>query len=86
MTTIRTYKADPLGSRITPGITIEIDRRLPEVKTLKEATAIYDTDAKLIFDALIHSLPGGTIDRLTARLLIHKASLLAIPHINQKGE
>lgn len=45
------------------------DSNLP----LDEWRAIFDEQAQLLFEALRDSLPGGTIDRLTGKLLDYKA-------------
>lgn len=41
---------------------------------------IFDAQAEILFTALRDSLPGGTIDRLTGKLLAYKASHFHVNH------
>lgn len=77
---VNVNKAMPIGTHIAPNTTIVIEHPIREVGTLTEAAKLYNADAKLIFNALRGSLPGGTFDRLTVLMLREKASLLAVPH------
>jgi hypothetical protein len=46
---------------------------------LHDAATWYDAQAEALFNVLRTSLPGGTLDRLTAKLLMHKATLFRVP-------
>lgn len=54
---------------------------IPELPSLEDARLTYQQQARQIAELLISTLPGGTVDALTAELLTHKASLLRIPHL-----
>lgn len=47
--------------------------------TVAEHATFYETEAIQLADALCNALPGGTLDRLLARLLMIKASHFIIP-------
>jgi len=67
-------KASPIGHDDIPDAEILIVKTVPEFKDLPQAAEFYDNDAQDIFDRLTESLPGGTLARLTAKLLNHQAS------------
>ena len=75
-------KADSIiaGEIVEPSM-IDISAQINpdgEVQTVREQAEFYDAEAERIFRALKTSLPGGTLDRLTAKLLILKASSLRV--------
>ena len=45
----------------------------------EEAKNYYRTTAKFLCDALVESLPGGTLDALLVELMSRKVSLLRVP-------
>lgn len=51
--------------------------------SLKQAANFYQFEADLLSDALINTLPGGTVDALLRKLLEYRASLLAVPFFTQ---
>lgn len=48
--------------------------------TLKAVGAKFDLDANKILRALVTTLPGGTIDRLIAKLLMYKSTHFVVAH------
>jgi hypothetical protein len=42
--------------------------------------AVFDADAQALFIALRDNLPGGTLDRLMAKLLTYKATHFVVAH------
>jgi hypothetical protein len=71
-------------------ITIRIEEQLPTYLTdnltrdLNEYAEFYDSQAKMLLEALICALPGGTIDRFLARLLIYKATHFKVAYKVEK--
>ena len=67
----------PMGNQEPPNTVIQINGNI-EIAGDKDASletwgAIFDAEAEKLFVALTESLPGGTIDRLTGKLLAYKA-------------
>lgn len=63
-----------------PDVTIMLCGQMPEFDSLKEAADAYDKDAEKLVDTLYRTLPGGTFDRLVAKMLLKKAGHFVIPH------
>lgn len=59
-------------------ITIGGAEILSGAMTIEQARDVFDHQARVIAHALATSLPGGTLDRLTALLLERKASSLRV--------
>jgi len=72
------YKAAPIGKTHVNDLALLFEKEIPEMDTLEKAAGFYEFEADDIAKALIDTLPGGVLDRLTAKLLIHKSSLLRI--------
>lgn len=83
---IHITKASPIGSRSVDSVIINISGSPPEHKSLEEAAEWYDSQARVLLDALCHSLPGGTLHHLLAGLLERRASLLRVPMFQQQEE
>lgn len=80
METVNIFKAQRIGQHMIVGsVTIVIDEELPEQKTIEDNEAIFQKEAFTLADALLKSLPGGTIDRLVAELLRRKATSFVVP-------
>ena len=71
-------KAGPIADQQIDDVKIVITGCPPNFADLKEQGLFYDNDAEDLAEKLINSLPGGTLDRLTAKLLMHKASLFRV--------
>lgn len=65
-------KADPVGDQVIPDVVIRIERVLADMTDPVHAETIYNTQAKIIVDALTRSLPQGTLDRVLGKLLVRK--------------
>jgi hypothetical protein len=82
------YVPNPDQERVNTHIHIEnsvADLRLfpsDEAPSLRQSMAIFDQQAEDLFIALRDSLPGGTIDRLTAKLLAYKVSHFVVSYEN----
>ena len=83
MKTVVIRKVQGVGSHPTPNLKIVLDEPVPDFESLDEAADFFEAQATELEGALSKVLPGGTPDRLTARLLQRKASLLVIPAIDE---
>lgn len=59
---------------------IHITQHQPPHKDLNAAGRFFDEQARQIEEALHHSLPGGTYDRLLGRMLARKATHFRVSH------
>ena len=79
ITVYTVYIARPMGPDIpVPPLHITGEVPMPPTSSLQEARAVYERDAAVLVDALHESLPGGTWDRLVAKMVEKHASLLAL--------
>ncbi|MBL8473815.1 MAG: hypothetical protein JNM98_18640 [Rhodocyclaceae bacterium] len=74
-------RASSVGSENPPALTIEVHEQIGEVGSLSlnEARQLHSRQAAALADALLASLPGGTVDALLAELMRRRASLLSVP-------
>jgi len=78
---IEILKAGPIGPDEIESVKITIDRVFPDMV----GSEVWDIEnrhwnnAQALVDALIFSLPGGTLDRLTCLLMEKKCSLFRVP-------
>lgn len=73
------HRAQGVGDKpAPPPRSIVIGAALPERDP--NGRDLMQEDADLIADVLIGTLPGGTIDRLLAALLIRRGTMLRVPH------
>jgi len=90
MKTVDIIKAGAVGSLVPEDTTIIISGEVPEMDGIskfdntverweKQYKDFYGDQADLLFDALVKSLPGGTLGQLTVRLLYKYSSLLRVP-------
>lgn len=82
---VNIFAFTPTGDQKPPNTVIQINGDVKyaaskDYASLEEWSAIFDVEAEKLFVALRDSLPGGTIDRLTGKLLAYKAS-----HFHVKG-
>jgi len=84
MNSVILCKATPIGNQVIEDVRIDFRKECPDFKDLSSAAHFYDLEADDIAERLIAVLPGGVLDRLTAKLLIHKASLLRISTRDEK--
>ena len=79
-TTLLLLRAQDIGDKHAPKLTIHVLDRMPSFKTLEEHREVFSNQAKMLSDALFASLPGGTMDALFAEMAKHYSSLFVIPH------
>ena len=72
-------RAGSVGSNQPPVLTIEVREQIGEVSTLNEARQLHAEQATTLADAMLASLPGGTMDALLAELMRRRASLFSVP-------
>ncbi len=87
MKTIKTFKANPIGSEAIEPLKIEFTKDIPEFSFSSDYEEkykeIYNSDAKKIVDALGFSLPGGLIDAILVELLKQKTCILSVPFVSK---
>jgi hypothetical protein len=65
MLTIKIHKAQGTPKdRGVQELTVIVDREIPCTDDLIQTRKLYQTEAKLLVDALMSCLPGGTIDQV----------------------
>lgn len=83
MKTVNVMKARPTCGAEVGSVTIVIDREFPDIIgtpcTLTEVAFIHEDNAERVVEALCAALPGGTLDRVLARLFARRLSLLSVP-------
>jgi len=74
--TVRVRLAESIAGRprVRP-VAIIIDETMPAT------SRDFEVDSRMLADALLLSLPGGTVDALLRRLLEHRASQLVVPAV-----
>lgn len=79
------YKAESGAAQI-PSVIIRLTQSAPDLwrpgeinRSLDAYAEFYDQEAQRLADVLTTSLPGGTLDRLLAKLLTMKASHFRVP-------
>jgi hypothetical protein len=78
---IRLYKAQSMPrEQALPSLTIRIEEEIPKRDTLQQAGAQFADQARLLVDALITSLPGGTFDAILVEMMRRKVSLFVVPY------
>lgn len=76
---VRLLRAGGVGSNNPPTLTIEVHEQIGEVGSLIEARQLHARQAEMLANALLASLPGGTVDALLAELMRRRASLFSVP-------
>lgn len=79
-TTVSVLRASSVAGIEPPALRIEAVRPIPSGHlSLDGARAVHREQGIALADALLASLPGGTVDVLIGELLRRRASLFAIP-------
>ena len=82
MNKVKVRKAGSLRDLEVPNLIIEATEPTTDdmfnTKTWPQIQEFFDGEAKIIVDAMIKSLPGGTIDAVLRELLTRKACLLRV--------
>ena len=77
---VRIMRASGSASATPPALYIEAVTPIPSDRlSLAEARSTYQADGTALADALLASLPGGTVDVLLGELMRRRASLFAVP-------
>ena len=78
---IKVLRARSVGDHHPQKFILEIVEQIDTdvFSSIKEARTLFNLEGATVADALMKSLPGGTIDALLIELLRRKASLLAVP-------
>jgi hypothetical protein len=72
-------KTEPIGDHRIPDILLSFAGEPPRFNELSDHAQWFDREAEHLFTVLLHTLPGGTLDRLLGKLLAHRASLFVVP-------
>ena len=89
MKEIRVHKAGPYHSKEIESLVIRIEETLLDrhwSARVEQVTEDYIRDAKILADALLETLPGGTMDQLLCELLKRRASLFQVPFFEKEKE
>ena len=68
------------GIGVPAPVHIEVRARVPEFEDIAKAGVFYDSEAAILEDVLYSTLPGGTYDRLLARMLARKSTHFRVAH------
>lgn len=77
--TVRILRAGNVGDMVPPKLTIEVSEQIHDVATLEEARGLHARQGSALADAIMASMPGGTVDALLAELMRRRASLFSVP-------
>lgn len=72
-------RAGSVGQIVPPRLTIEVHEQIHDVGSLEEARVLHSRQGTALADAILASLPGGTVDALLVELMRRRASLLSVP-------
>ncbi len=84
--TISLFRAASIGEDHPPVLTINAHEQISESPSLNFAKALHNRQGIALADALLRSLPGGTVDVLLVELMRRRASLLAVPLVVRSGD
>lgn len=76
---ISILRAGSVGAVNPPVLSIKVGDQISEDMTIESAKELYADQATKLVDALLESLPGGTVDAMLVELLRRKATLLRVP-------
>lgn len=76
---IRLLRAGGVGRINPPRLTIEAHEQIHDVGSLEEARELHSRQGIELANAILASLPGGTVDVLLVELMRRRASLLSVP-------
>jgi hypothetical protein len=80
MAHIYVYKAQPISDKMhIQSKTLHIEETLPDSDTIDEGDALMGLDADKVVMALYEALPGGTFERVLAKMMERKLSHLHVP-------
>lgn len=75
---IPVYKAQPTGDQIIANLNLTAVQTFPDITDPVDAAVTHEANARTVVNALLGSLPGGTVDSVLRLLLEHRASLLRV--------
>lgn len=78
MTEYHIHRAQEVGDQIIDPATIVIKQPFPHFETLQAGEIQHQRNAEKLADILCRTLPGGTLNRLTAELLKRAAGALVV--------
>jgi len=84
--TISLFRAASIGEDHPPRMTINAHEQISEDISLNSARALHNRQGAELAEALLQSLPGGTVDVLLVELMRRRASLLSVPLVVRNGD
>ena len=84
--TIFLFRAASIGEDHPPALTIKAHEQISEDHSLNSARALHNRQGTELAEALLQSLPGGTVDVLLVELMRRRASLLSVPLVVRNGD
>lgn len=84
--TISIFRAASIGEDHPPVLTIKAHEQISEYHSLDSARALHNKQGTELAEALLQSLPGGTVDVLLVELMRRRASLFAVPLVVSNGD
>lgn len=84
--TISLFLAASIGEDHPPLMTINAHEQISEDISLNSARALHNRQGAELAEALLQSLPGGTVDVLLVELMRRRASLLSVPLVVRNGD
>ena len=87
MKALNFYKGQATGDQTVESVTIILDEEIPSFQDddrIEKASQVHKHGERLA-DVLCNTLPGGTLDRLIARLFEKRASQFIIPMFQDKS-
>lgn len=80
MMLITVFKASPVDpTKPTEDLHIVAEHEFPETQTLERSRVLHDEAGHAIVNAMLATLPGGTVHAVLRELLERHASLLRVP-------
>lgn len=76
---ISLLRAGSVGQITPPKLTIEVSEQIQEIGSLEQARQLHQRQGLELADAILASLPGGTVDALLVELMRRRASLFSVP-------
>ena len=88
MKQINVTRAGKVGNKQPEEVKIKITGCVDEDMVWTQLRDVFDNDATVLAEALINTLPGGTLDRLVVKLLAHQISLYTVSYgqLQKDGE
>ncbi len=75
------FTAQPVGQKKVPNLLIHTLGNFPEVDSTRDSRQLHVYQARKIAEALIKTLPGGTLHALLIEMLKHRENVLTVREV-----